>query len=112
MLNFLTFRNAQRIEHADHLLGTEQSHQIVFQGNIESGFTGVSLTTGTTAQLIVDTAGFMTLGTDDFQTACCLCFFIQLDIRTTACHVGRDRYRSVRTCLCYDLSLQLMVFRV
>ena len=44
-------------------------------------------------QLIVDTAGFMTLSTDDFQTACCLCFFIQLDIRTTACHVASQCVR-------------------
>ena len=54
----------------------------------------------------------MTLGTDDLQTAGCLCLIIQLDIGTTAGHVRCDRNGSVTTCLCYDFSLQLMELRV
>ena len=50
----------------------------------------------------------MTLGTDDFQTACCLCFFIQLDIRTTACHVGCNGNRTVNTGICNNFRFQLV----
>ena len=54
----------------------------------------------------------MTLCTDDLQTACCPRVFIQLDIRTTACHVGSDRHRAVDTGIRYDLRLKLMVLGV
>ena len=54
----------------------------------------------------------MTLGTDDLQTAGCLCLIIQLDIGTTTGHVRCDRNGSVTTCLCYDFSLQLMELRI
>ena len=84
MLDLLSLGNAQCVEHADQLLGTEQTHQVVFQGNVKSGFTGISLTSGTSAQLVVDTAGLMALRTDDLQSACCPGFLIQLDIRTTS----------------------------
>ena len=69
MLNLLILRNAEGIKHTHQLLRTEQPHQVIFQGNIESGFTRVSLTSGTSAQLVIDTAGFMALCTDDLQAA-------------------------------------------
>ena len=50
----------------------------------------------------------MTLSTDDLKTACRLCFLIQLNIRTTACHVGRDRNSAVLTSLRDDLRFHLM----
>ncbi len=51
------------------LLGAEQTHQIVLQGDVEAGLSRISLTSGTASQLIVDTAGLMTLRTDDLETA-------------------------------------------
>ena len=65
MLDLLIFRYAEGFENAHQFFGTEESHQIVFQGNVKTGLTRVSLTAGTTAELIVDTAGLMTLGADD-----------------------------------------------
>ena len=65
MLDLLIFRYAEGFENAHQLLGTEESHQIILQGDVEAGLTRVSLTAGTTAKLIVDTAGLMALGADD-----------------------------------------------
>ena len=65
VLDLLIFRYAEGFENAHQFFGTEESHQIVFQGNVKTGLTRVSLTAGTTAELIVDTAGLMTLGADD-----------------------------------------------
>ena len=50
----------------------------------------------------------MTLRTDDLKAAQCLGFLVQLNIRTTARHVGGNGNRAVDTCVCYDFSLQLM----
>ena len=112
MLYLLILRNAQCVKHIHQLLGTEETHQIVFQRNVETGFTRISLTSGTPAQLIVDTSGFMTLGTDDLETADFLRLVVQLDIRTTAGHVGSDGYRAVYTGIGYNLSLHLMEFGI
>ena len=71
MLNLLSLGDTQRIKHADQTLGTEQSHQIVLQRDVELGFTGISLTSGTSAQLVINTSGFVPLGTDDFQASGC-----------------------------------------
>ena len=65
MLDLLALRNTQGLKHSHQTLGTEQTHQVIFQGNVEAGLTRVTLTAGTSAQLIVDTAGLMTLGTDN-----------------------------------------------
>ena len=56
MLDLLSFRNSKGVKHIDQTLGTKQSHQIVFQGNVELRLTGISLTSGTSAELIVDTS--------------------------------------------------------
>ncbi len=112
MLDLLSLGDTQGIEHADQTFGTEQSHQIVLQGNIELGFTGISLTSGTTTQLVINTSGLVTLGTDDLQSAGCSCLVIQLDIRTTTCHVGSNGYGAVYTGIRYDLRFQFVEFRI
>ena len=50
----------------------------------------------------------MALRTDNLKTAQCLGFLVQLNIRTTASHVGGNGNRTVDTCICYDFGLQLM----
>ena len=50
-------------------VAAEQSHQVVFQRQVEAGAARVALTAGTAAQLVVDTSGFVALGADDEQTA-------------------------------------------
>ena len=50
-------------------LTAEDAHQVIFQAEEEAGSTGVALTAGTAAQLVVDTAALVALGTDDEQAA-------------------------------------------
>ena len=71
MLDLLAFFNTQFRKYVHQPLGAEQAHQIVFQGNIESGFSRISLTSGTSAQLVINTPGLMSLRTDDLKPACC-----------------------------------------
>ena len=112
VLDLLSVCDTQRVKHTHQALGTEQTHQVVFQRNIETGFSRVSLTSASSAELIVDTAGLVPLCADDLQAACLSRILIQLDIRTTASHVGSDRHRAVYTRVSDDLSLLLMVFGV
>ena len=112
MLNLLSLGNSQRVKHRDHPLGTEQAHQVILQRNIKSGRAGIALTAGTPAQLVIDTSGLMPLRTDDHQAAGCLCFLIQLNIRTAARHVGGNRNRPVQARVRHDLCLLLMELRI
>ena len=112
MFDLFAVFHTECIEHAHQLFGTKQTHQIVFQGDIESGFSRISLTSGTSAELIVNSSGFMPLCADDLQTARCTRFLIQLDIRTTSRHIGSDRHRAVQSGICHDLRFHLMVFRI
>ena len=59
-----------------HELGVEQAHQIVFQRQVEAGLARVALTAGTTAQLVVDSAGFVALGAKHVQAAKFLDFLV------------------------------------
>ena len=112
MLNLLIFRHAQGVENAHQTLGSEEAHQIVLQRNVETGFSRISLTSGTSSQLIVNTAGLVALGTDNLQSACFLRVLVQLNIRTTARHVGSDGNCAMLSGKGYDLCLTLMELRV
>ena len=50
----------------------------------------------------------MALSTDNLQTAGCSGYIVELNIRTTTCHIGCDGNCSCLTCLCHDFSLKLM----
>ena len=67
MLDGLALFHAQLLHHAGHAVGGEDPHQGIFHGEVETGGARVTLTTGTAAQLVVDTTGFVTLGTDNVQ---------------------------------------------
>ena len=47
--------------------GVEQAHQFVGQRQVEAGLARVALTAGTTAQLVVDTSGLVTLSAEHVQ---------------------------------------------
>ena len=49
--------HAQLLHHAGHAVGGEDPHQGIFHGEVEAGGTRITLTTGTAAQLVVDTDG-------------------------------------------------------
>ena len=66
------------------------------------------MTAGTSAQLVIDTTGLMALGTDNLQSACFLRVLVQLNIRTTACHIGSDGNCAMLSGKGYDLRLALM----
>ena len=55
--------------HGLHTLAAKETHQIVLQGQVELALTGIALTTGTAAQLVVDTAGVVALGAQNVQAA-------------------------------------------
>ena len=61
-----------------HAVPSEKTHEVVFQREIELRKTRVALAAGAAAKLIVDTAGFMTLGTDDGETSCSKDFLLFL----------------------------------
>ena len=71
MLNLLILSYTKRCEHLHQTLRSEQTHQIVLKRNIETGFSWISLTSGTSTQLVINTSGLMTLCTDNLQTAGC-----------------------------------------
>ena len=112
MLNLLILRNTEGIEHIHQHLRTKQTHQIILQGNVEAGFTRISLTSGTAAQLIIDTSGLMAFGSNELKTAQFSGNLIKLDISTTAGHIGSDGNRTVNTSIGYNLRLQLMELRI
>src|SRR5574344_831853 len=68
VLNHFAFLEAQTVHNTGNTLRGKQTHQLIFQRNIEHRTTWVTLTTGTTTQLAVHTAAFMTLSTDDGKT--------------------------------------------
>ena len=65
MFNLFSVFHAQRIEYGHQLFRAEQAEQVVFQRKVETGFTRIALTSGTSAELVVNSSGFMTLCTDD-----------------------------------------------
>ena len=65
MLDLLVLRNTEGIEHAHQLVGTEETHQVILKGDIEAGLTRVTLTSCTSAELVIDTSGLVALCTDD-----------------------------------------------
>ena len=105
MLDLLALWNLQCIVNCLYLLGTEQTHQIVVQRQIELGFTRITLTSGTTTQLVINSTGLMTLCTDDLQTTEFCHALAKLDIGTTTSHVGCDRNCTTLSGIGNDLSL-------
>ena len=75
------FVHVQCPHHVFQTVACENTHQIIFYRQEETVFALVTLTTGTTTELVVDTAGFVTLCTQNVQTAGCLnilCLFLYL----------------------------------
>ena len=69
MLDGLAFRQLEFVHDRGHAVGGEDAQQRVFQRQIKTAGTGIALTPGTTAQLVIHAARFMALGADDVQAA-------------------------------------------
>jgi hypothetical protein len=54
----------------------------------------------------------VSLGTDNGQTACIFHFLVDLDIRTTTCHVGGDGHFSRTTGFSDNFGFPLVLFGV
>ena len=57
------------IHHPVHGAGREQSHELVFERQVEPARAGVALTTAATTELVVDTSALVTLGAEHVETA-------------------------------------------
>ena len=56
-------------DHVDDALASEQTHKVVLERQAEARGAGVALTSRTAAELVVDTAAFMTLGAENKESA-------------------------------------------
>ena len=56
VLDLLILLNTKGCEHLHQSLGTEQTHQVILKGNVETGFTRISLSSGTSTELVIDTS--------------------------------------------------------
>mmetsp|Transcript_22686 Transcript_22686/g.37284 ORF Transcript_22686/g.37284 Transcript_22686/m.37284 type:complete len:344 (-) Transcript_22686:1815-2846(-) len=59
--NRLAFLKAKCFQHLVQTVRAKDAHQVVFERQVERCAAGIALTTRTTAQLVVDTAAFVTL---------------------------------------------------
>ncbi|RMV05524.1 hypothetical protein ALP17_05450 [Pseudomonas savastanoi] len=67
VLDSLTGLHAQRLHEILHAVRGEDTHQAVFERQVETAGTGVTLAAGTATQLVVDTARFVALGGNNVQ---------------------------------------------
>ena len=65
----LAFLHAEAGEDVLDPFAGEDSHQVVFEREVEAAAAGVALATATAAKLQVDAAGFVAFGADDVQAA-------------------------------------------
>ena len=112
MFDRLVFFHAQLIHNAGNVVRTEQAHQIIFQRKEELGRTRITLTAGTAAQLVINTAAFVAFRTDNVQAAKFRHAFTKHNIGTAACHVGGNGYSAVLACFGDNLRFFFMVFGV
>ncbi|MNG91398.1 hypothetical protein D3C79_503070 [compost metagenome] len=141
VLDGLARLHAQCLHEVLHPVRGEDAHQAVFQRQVEAAGARVALTTGAATQLVVDTARFVTLGSDYMQATRldhllvtllpvgldlgnllgCRVFqgshfgfpvTAQQDVGTTASHVGGDGQCTWRACLRDDLGFLLVILGV
>src|SRR5688572_24974544 len=68
VLDWNAFLHAKLLHQARDPIGSEDTHQIVLEREIEARGARVALAAGPAAELVVDTPRFVTLGADDVKT--------------------------------------------
>ncbi|MNQ94644.1 hypothetical protein D3C85_1101670 [compost metagenome] len=68
-LNRLIFFHAQTIHHRHNIFSAKTFHQFILEGEVELGGTRVTLTSCTSAQLVIDPSALVTFCTYDMQAA-------------------------------------------
>src|SRR5690606_14316754 len=69
MLDSLALLHPQSLHEVLHPIRGENTHEVVFQRQVEAAGPRVTLPAGTTTELVVDPAGFVAFAGDDVQTA-------------------------------------------
>ena len=121
VFNHILVAHPQSVHDRAQSVAAEYPRQIVLGRNKESGRAGVTLSSGTSTQLVINAAGFVTLSSDDMQTSGrtdlpCLCFrgrvAAKYYVNAASGHVGRDSYGSGPPSLRDNFGFFLMVFGI
>ena len=91
------------------LIDTVFDEQIVFQRDKELGTAGVSLTSGATAQLMVDAAALVSVRSNDLQAPQRSHPISQANVDSTAGHIGRNSHGPRLLRISYDPCLFLLI---
>ena len=110
--NHFVFAHAKTVHEVLDVVTTEDTHQVIIEGEEVLARTRVTLTAGTTAQLVVDTARFMAFRTEHMQTAEFSHSRSKRNISTTTSHVRCNRHLVLVACILDDFSFAAMVLGV
>ena len=108
VLDHIALDVAQSVHHLGNSVRREEAHQVVLERYVELRRSGIPLAASTSAQLAVNAAAVMALGSDDGQTAGGLDLIREFDICTAARHVGGDGHGAGLTGFGHDFSLALV----
>ncbi|MCB1101132.1 MAG: hypothetical protein KDL10_02140, partial [Kiritimatiellae bacterium] len=112
MLDHFAFLVAHAVHQFGNAFGLEEAHEVIFQGHVELAATGVALPAGTAAQLAVDAARVVALGTYNGQAPRFFNCIVDLDVGTPAGHVGSDGDFAGSAGFGDDLRFALVLFGV
>ena len=98
MLELLALLHSKGLHDLGHAVGgAEVTHEIILKADVEAGTARISLTGATAAQLAVDAARLMALGTEDEESSEFGDALTKFNVGTTASHVRRDGDGSAHT---------------
>ena len=110
--NHFVFAHAKTVHEILDVVATEDTHQVVIEAQEILARTRVALTAGTTAQLVIDTTGFMAFRTEHMQTAEFSHSRSKSNVSTTTSHVRCNRHLVLVTGVLDDFSFAAMVLGV
>src|SRR2546423_5566889 len=112
MLEFLALFQAEAFHDFGHpISGTKVPHQIVFEGDIKSRRSRVTLPCAPTSQLAVDTPRLVSLRAEHVEPAAVRHFRSELNVRSAASHVRGNSDGAGLSCSGDDLGLLHVKFR-
>ena len=90
VLNRFVFFHAELVHDFGNGFGGEQAHQVIFERNVKSRFAGVTLTTRTSAQLVIDSPRFVSLRADNEKPAEFGHAVAEFDVGAATRHIRRN----------------------
>ncbi len=112
VFNGFSFFHAHPFHDGGDLVGTEDPQEIIFQGEVEAGGAGISLTARATSQLVVHPPAFVSFGPQDVEPVQFTNPFAQHNIRAPSGHVGGNGHGFCLTGVGNDFSLFFVVFGI